>query len=330
MEDEFAFISKITPDQTHQSSLVYGIGDDAAVYRGSSNMDEVVCVDTMVEGIHFRRDTLTPFQIGKKGLTINVSDLAAMGAIPFYYLVSVAVPPSWTEEELTEIYKGMDELAKQYNMDLIGGDTVSIDESLVLTVTVIGRVEQGKALYRSVAKAGDQVFVTGYVGKSAAGLDLLFEKGLNGEFNEKEQFLVNAHQVPIPHIAEGRILADSNKRISLNDVSDGVASEANELAKASDAKFVIEAVELPIHESMRSYSRDKQLKWALFGGEDFVLIGTVPKEHVNEIADEFQKKDLLFKVIGFVEEGPASVYLKESDQFKRLEKHGYNHFQKRG
>nr|WP_273846953.1 thiamine-phosphate kinase [Halalkalibacter alkalisediminis] len=330
MEDEFAFISKISPKQTHQPSLICGIGDDAAVYRGAPNLDEVVCVDTMVEGIHFRRDTLTPFQIGKKGLAINVSDVAAMGAVPAFYLVSIAIPPTWTEEELGEVFKGMDEIAKQHNMDLIGGDTVSIKESLVLTVTVIGRVEKGRGLYRSSAKAGDLIFITGAVGSSAAGLDLLFEKGLNGDFNEKEQILVKSHQEPLPHVAEGRMLAYSQKRIALNDVSDGVASEANEIAEASQVKMIIEADKLPIHEAMNAYPLEKRLKWALFGGEDFVLIGTVPKEEAVELADQFQTQGHLFKIIGFVEAGPASVYIKQDDELKKLKKHGYNHFQKRG
>src|SRR5699024_5967696 len=107
MKDEFAFISNITPTQTYQQDLIKGIGDDAAVYRGSSEMDEVVCVDTMVEGIHFKRTTLSHDQLGKKALAVNISDLAAMGAIPRFYLVSIAIPPSWDEKEVQEIFRGM-------------------------------------------------------------------------------------------------------------------------------------------------------------------------------------------------------------------------------
>ncbi|MDT8862394.1 thiamine-phosphate kinase [Alkalihalobacillus sp. MEB130] len=330
MEDEFAFISKITPEKTYQKSLIRGVGDDAAVYSGSDELEQVICVDTMVEGVHFRRDTLTPFQIGKKGLAINVSDLAAMGAIPTYYLVSIAVPSSWTEQELTEIYRGMKELADIYQMDLIGGDTVSTHDKLVLTVTAIGSIERGRAIYRDQAKPGDQVFVTGYVGGSAAGLELLFEKGVDGIFTEQEQLLVTSHQEPLPHVEAGRIFSKVDKRISLNDVSDGVASEAHELAEASKNRFVIEAEKLPIPQAMNTYSRQKQLEFALFGGEDFVLIGTVPKEDVADLASLFNKKDLRFSVIGFVEEGEPGVFLKEDQQVKKLEKHGYNHFQKRG
>ncbi|WP_332696751.1 thiamine-phosphate kinase [Halalkalibacter lacteus] len=330
MEDEFVFISNITPKRTYQTTLVRGIGDDAAVYSRTENMDEVVCVDTMVEGVHFRRDTLSPVQIGKKGLAINISDLAAMGAIPSYYLVSIAVPPAWTEDELTDLYKGMDELARLYRMDLIGGDTVSTKDALVLTVTAIGIVEKGRARFRDQAEAGDKLFVTGYVGASAAGLDLLFEKTLCGPFTEQEQLLVTAHQEPLPHVNEGRLLATASKRIALNDVSDGVASEAYELAEASGVRLVIEAGSLPIHEAMRKYSRQKQLDWALFGGEDFVLIGTAPESSIKELQAIFHKQGLQFQIIGFVEEGEPSVFLKEEKQLKKIEKHGYNHFQKRG
>lgn len=183
--------------------MIKGIGDDAAVYRGSAEMNEVVCIDTMVEGVHFRQDTLSPFQIGKKALAINMSDLAAMGAIPRSYLVSIAVSPEWSEEKLTEIYRGMSALAKRYGMDLIGGDTVSARAGLTLTVTAIGQVEHGRMLLREYARPGDVVFVTGTVGRSAAGLNLLEKKGMEADFSREEQALVLAHQEPTPQIKVG-------------------------------------------------------------------------------------------------------------------------------
>ncbi len=175
--------------KNYQVSLIKGIGDDAAVYRGSAEMNEVVCIDTMVEGVHFRQDTLSPFQIGKKALAINMSDLAAMGAIPRSYLVSIAVSPEWSEEKLTEIYRGMSALAKRYGMDLIGGDTVSARAGLTLTVTAIGQVEHGRMLLREYARPGDVVFVTGTVGRSAAGLNLLEKKGMEADFHGKSRLL---------------------------------------------------------------------------------------------------------------------------------------------
>ena len=196
-------------------------------------------------------------------------------------------------------------------------------------MTTIGRVERDKALYRNKAKVGDVLFLTGDVGSSAAGLALLLEQGLNGNFNENEQCLVRAHQEPTPHVQQGRLLSTFNKRISLNDVSDGVASEANELAEASNVKITIDADAMPFHESMGCYPRVKRLELALFGGEDFVLIGTIAKEHVNMLRVAFCESNKAFHVIGIVEEGEPGVLLREGNKVTKLKKQGYNHFQNR-
>ncbi|WP_017729465.1 thiamine-phosphate kinase [Halalkalibacterium ligniniphilum] len=326
MKDEFALIRQITPKATKQPSLQVGIGDDAAIYTGSDDYDEVICVDTMVEDIHFRRDTLTPFQIGYKGLAINISDLAAMGALPMYYLVSIAIPRSWTEEEIRAIYKGMHQLGHEYAMDLIGGDTVSTRDKLVLTVTAIGRVETGRKLLRSNAKADDVVFVTGTIGKSAAGLELLFERGLNGSYSEKEQELVKAHQQPSPRVEAGRIFARSGYRLALNDVSDGVGSEANELAEASNVSICIEEDKLPFHPSLTFYSDSKKLKLALFGGEDFELIGTASIQDFRPLQKQCEDVGVQLTEIGYVEKGKAGVSLIQHGKRIVLKKEGYNHF----
>ncbi|WP_088106086.1 thiamine-phosphate kinase [Halalkalibacter urbisdiaboli] len=328
MKDEFAFIERVKPSVTYQSSLVMGIGDDAAVYRGTSDMDDVVCVDTMVEGVHFRRDTLSPQQIGKKALAVNVSDLAAMGASPLYYLVSIAIPPSWEEEDLTEVYQGMHDLAKEYQMDLIGGDTVSTTDALVITVTVIGRVERDRKLFRNQAKAGDIVFVTGNIGGSAAGLHLLFKKGLKGQYSSEEQQLVLTHQEPMPQVKAGRIFAGSFLRISLNDISDGIASEANELAEASNVQIILNLEKLPLHPAMRFYSMEKQLEWALFGGEDFQLIGTIAEENFSLIKNACSVAGIKLTAIGQVECGSPSVIARQGEEVFQLDKKGYNHFRR--
>lgn len=174
--DEFDLIRRITPTETHQRSLVMGIGDDASVYQPHSHCEEVVCVDTMVEHVHFRFDFSTPFEIGFKALAVNVSDIAAMGGAPKYYLVSIAIPPHGDETVVSALYEGMKALADTYQMDLIGGDTVATHSDFVITVTVIGEVPKGKACYRHSAQTGDIVFVTGELGSSAAGLSLLMNE----------------------------------------------------------------------------------------------------------------------------------------------------------
>ncbi len=331
IKDEFDWIKSITPHHFFQKELVTGIGDDAALWSVNENMDQVVCVDTMVEGVHFTKDTLSPYQAGFKALAVNVSDIAAMGGIPQFYLVSIAISPDWKEEELKEIYEGMAELAKTSKMDLIGGDTVSTKGPLVLTVTVIGKVEKGRRVLRSNAKPGDIVFLTGTTGESAAGLHLLLEKTRHAVFTENEKKWIQQHQMPIPHIQQGRILAKSDFRISLNDVSDGIASELNEIAEASRVTIHIERDKLPVSSSLAELKGNDKLNHQLFGGEDYVLVGTAAEVDFLKLAAIFQQHSLPLYEIGKVgEAGKTAVYLlKKNEEPELLAKKGFNHFRER-
>ncbi len=324
VRDEFSFIRSITPTNRFQQQLTIGIGDDAAVYKTSAATEQVVCVDAMVEGIHFRRDTLSPFQIGRKALAINISDLAAMGANPMYYLVTIAVPESWSEYELQDIYAGMNELAELYKMDLIGGDTVSSKDQLVLSVTAIGNVQEGHALKRSSAKPGDVLFVTGPIGKSAAGLELLQQKEIDNSFTDVERSCIRAHQEPEPQISSGTYLASLGKRIALNDVSDGLSSEAMELAEASNVQIVVDQEKLhPILPDLQDVDHSQKLHWLLNGGEDFQLIGTTSEETFAQLQ---KSGSITLFDIGFVRAGNASVIMKSANVETLLAKGGYNHF----
>ncbi|MFK3939058.1 thiamine-phosphate kinase [Alkalihalobacillus sp. NPDC078783] len=329
MKDEFEFIDQIKPASHHQPSLVMGIGDDAAVYASTEGMREVVCVDTMIEGVHFTKDTLSPYQIGRKALAINVSDLAAMGAVPRFYLVSIAIPSLWNDEDLNDLYKGMQELADKWKMDLIGGDTVSAKESLVITVTAIGQVEEAVSLYRNKAAPGDIVFITGTVGSSAAGLGLLLEKGRYASFNKSEAELVFMHQQPEPQVEAGRLCARTQARISLNDISDGVASEASELAVASDVSIYLEADQIPFHPALDEFDKGQKLAFAFNGGEDFQLIGTIEETAFSLFLEDALKAGIQIQRIGKVKEkAEHPVYVTENDQLKPLQKGGFNHFKK--
>ncbi|MDY0410480.1 thiamine-phosphate kinase [Paracerasibacillus soli] len=140
--DEFQFIESIKPIYYKQPSLIKGVGDDAAVIRNTSE-DMVTSVDVFVEGVHFTKQTMRPYHVGYRALAANISDLAAMGALPAFYLVAVTIPKTWHPSEVREVYDGMAELAKMFKMDLIGGDTVS-GKSFSLSITVMGYVEKDK------------------------------------------------------------------------------------------------------------------------------------------------------------------------------------------
>ncbi|PYZ96328.1 thiamine-phosphate kinase [Alteribacter lacisalsi] len=320
MKDEFAFIRSIQPDRHHQPTVVAGIGDDAALYDGEDGWHEIATVDTLAEDIHFSRKTMTPYQTGHRALAVNISDIAAMGGRPVFYLVSVSVPKAgtWREEELQEMYRGMSDLAAKYEMDLIGGDTNATYDKLVVSVTVIGRVEKGVKLLRTNARPGDTVFVTGPVGSSAAGLQLLLDEGLEAE---KENKRAQAHQTPMPQVQAGRIIAGSGLRTALNDISDGLASEAHEIANASGVAMELEWALIP-HELD---GEERQKEWALFGGEDFQLIGCAGENDTEKLRQLFEAEGLKLYPIGTVTEG-TGVWLTDGKERTRLDKGGYNHF----
>ncbi|MDT5262731.1 MAG: thiamine-monophosphate kinase [Acidobacteriota bacterium] len=161
---------------THRSSLVTGIGDDAAVIRQRTGLDTVITTDMLVEGIDFRlgRKWTSARDLGHRSLAVSLSDVAAMGARPRFCLLSVGVPRSlWRGRFLEEFYRGVRELAELYGVQLIGGDTSRTPERVVIDCIVIGEVRRGRALLRSGARAGDRIFVTGTLGGAAAGLKIL-------------------------------------------------------------------------------------------------------------------------------------------------------------
>src|SRR5699024_2642529 len=209
--NEFEFIESIKQPTYHQRGLIKGIGDDAAVFRESTE-DIVTAVDTFVEGIHFSKATLDPYYIGYKVLAANVSDMAAMGAIPCYYLVSIVCPKAYPSDYYAMIFQGMRDFASRYKMDVIGGDTVSGNE-LSISVTVVGTVCQGKARYRHQAEQGDIVFVTGTLGDSQAGLHIL-ENQL--DVKNRSHF-IQKHQRPEPRVQFAKDMKNI-KRLALNDI----------------------------------------------------------------------------------------------------------------
>lgn len=327
MNNEFDWIKSVTPTKKYHSSVEVGIGDDAAIYSHGPNEESVVAVDTMVEGVHFKKETMPIKSIGYKVLAVNLSDLAAMGAKPRYFLVSIAIPKQgWSQEETREIYAGMNELADKWEVDLIGGDTVSTKGPLVLTVTVIGSVEKGKRLLRSNAKPADLLFTTGELGLSAYGLEMLLKTGLEVIEDVSLAPFMKAHQKPEPQLEAGRLFASSGYRVSLNDISDGIANEAKEIAGASDVDIIIDWDKLAIRDEFLEHSLEKQEEWVLYSGEDFQLVGTMSEMDFDKISAVFKEHDLRLYKIGYVEKGNGRVFLERRGNRSTIDKTGYHHF----
>lgn len=319
--DEFSFINAIKQNYYKQSSLIKGIGDDAAVFTQTSK-GIVTAVDTFVEHVHFSKETMSPFHVGYRTLAANISDLAAMGATPAFYLVSIVVPPTWADEDLKDIFQGMNSLAHKHHLDLIGGDTVSGSE-LVITITVIGYVPKDKVRYRHTAQAEDIVFVTGTLGDSQAGLHILQDKGQYID----EDYFIKRHRMPEPKVNFAKRLRHIS-RVTLNDISDGLANEASEIAEASRVNIVLKDDLIPLRSSLSQFSMSLQHKWAYFGGEDFELLGTVARKNWDQVKVIAKQTNTSVTEIGYIEECPVTlgqVYLMKDHKKQRLHKKGYTH-----
>ncbi|HHU19710.1 MAG TPA: thiamine-phosphate kinase [Bacilli bacterium] len=320
--NEFDFIRSIKQSTYRNAATIKGIGDDAAVFRQSYH-DIVTAVDTFVDGVHFSKQTMDPFQIGYRALAANLSDMAAMGANPIAYLVSIVVPPHYSDQDLAEIYRGLDTIAQKYQLDLIGGDTVT-GEQLVLSVTINGAVERDKVRYRHLMKPDDLIFVTGTLGDSAAGLELLLSeqsdiKGAN--------YLIDRHRKPTPRINFAKRLAPID-RIALNDISDGIASELNELAQASHLTIYSNTAKLPVSEPLKQFSRDRQLEYILNGGEDFELVGSVARKDwpiVKQIAKQTETPIVIIGEVIDQETTNGTVWIKNNKVYDKLHSSGYVH-----
>ncbi|MHA7967493.1 thiamine-phosphate kinase [Paenibacillus sp. CAU 1782] len=361
--DEFKAISLWTSDRQSSAwqgkrGVRLGLGDDSASISIRNEIDGIsgeknmlLAMDTMVETVHFNDITMADEDVGYKALAANVSDIAAMGGVPLHALVSVSVPPAYGPERMGRVYDGLYDCAARYGIAVVGGDTTSSPDKLVISVSLTGSVEAGAELRRSGAKPGDKLFLTGPVGMSAAGLHLLLKAGSGNRpvLSEEYRNLVQAHRRPSPSVRAGRLLMASGACTSLNDVSDGLASEAWELAESSGLRLVLEENRLPKSGSMASYGSRcgySPLDWMLYGGEDYVLLGTVAESAANEAASLFRKEGLPFYLIGTAEPGEPGVQLIPAEQrgsgnagvsagggghreYRRaLHKKGYNHFEK--
>src|SRR6185295_14018487 len=245
----------------HPSSLVQGIGDDAAVFKSLAGSDVVVSTDLLVEDVDFRRDTTRPDLLGHKALAVSLSDIAAMGARPRWSLLSIGVPEAVLNSEfLDSFYSGFFELANRFGVMLIGGDLSRTPDKMVIDSILIGETPTAGAVFRSGAKPGDQIFVTGFLGDAAAGLRLL-EQGARlpqksksepstqaTESSEHRQLehLLRRQLQPEPRVGWGLLLGEKQLATSMIDVSDGLSSDLNHLCDESKVGAVVDASKIPI------------------------------------------------------------------------------------
>ena len=274
------------------------IGDDAAAWRQTSACI-VSTTDTMVEGVHFRTDTTPWDELGWKAMTSNSSDVASMGCSPTLALVTLGLRGDIPVGGLGQMYDGMMEACEYAGGAIIGGDVVRSDTFFV-TVALEGVCDTGShVLSRSAARVGDLIGVTGRLGSSAGGLSLLLDAEAGcGVSEEAREHLVEAHNRPMPRVAEGKALREIGVRCAM-DVSDGLTADLGKLCAASSVSAVVEVDRLPADDHLKSAFPDRWSEFALGGGEDYEIVFTAGADVMEAVSERLGEG---IRVIGRIEE----------------------------
>ena len=330
---EFPLIDRIAGIAAiNRPDIIVGIGDDVAVLETQEEGWLLAKVDSQVEGVHFRRETISPFHLGRRSLAINLSDIAAAGGRPQFALVSLALPPSIEVGWVDELYRGLREEGERYGVAIVGGNLARSPGGVFVDVFVLGWVQRPHLLLRSGARPGDQVLVTGTLGDSGAGLSLLSNHSLS-VLAEDREFLLTRHFTPTPRLAEAQVIAGSGKATAMIDLSDGLSSDIGHICDCSHVGVRLWAERLPVSPAARSVARlTGRTPWqlAIMGGEDYELCFTVPAEHVQQlIGGVEQETGTSVTVVGQILAANEGRWLVlEDGKQVPLEAKGWDHFEK--
>ncbi len=329
---EFGLIKRLSKDiKINNSSTIKGIGDDAAVIE-YKNKQTVITTDLLIEGIHFDLSFSPLKHLGYKAVTVNVSDVYAMNAIPKQITVSIAFSNRFPLEAIEELYEGINLACKKYNVDLVGGDTSSSVSGLSISVTAIGEVDKEKVVYRNGAKPNDLICVSGDLGGAYAGLKLLQR--------EKDVFKANPEVQPeltgYDYILERQLKPEARKDIiefldkidvkptSMIDVSDGLSSELLHIAEESNCGIRIYDKKIPIVDDTNKFAEEVLIVptvFAMNGGEDYELLFTISQSDYEQVD---ASPDIT--VIGHITEQSKGNFIIASDGTEiEIEAQGWNH-----
>ena len=323
--NEFELIARLTKSLPTNQNVVIGAGDDCAVLDfGLPDRWLLFKTDAIVEGVHFTRDT-APEKIGHKALARCLSDIAAMAGTPAAALVTIALPQQFDVKFVEAIYTGMNQLAQKHGTAVVGGETTMNPERILISIALLGFVPRGKAVLRSGAKAGDEIFVTGELGGSLAGRHLEFE----------------------PRLAEARWLAENFPVHAMIDLSDGLAGDLRHILKTSRVGAELLKPAIPISHAAKLRARGQARESmaesslpcshehghkpafvaALTDGEDFELLFTVASNDAVKLLDAWKKQfpKLRLRCIGKITAG-ESVTIRDKNTILPLTAHGYVHF----
>jgi thiamine-monophosphate kinase len=306
-------------------NLVDGIGDDCAVWRAESGR-VLAKVDCQVQNVHFNLDIIDWHDLGWKALAVNLSDIAAMGGRPRYALVSLGLPLQTEVEDVVSLYRGMLELARITGTAIVGGN-MSGSEMVFIDVNVIGVAgnKEGSYMKRSAAEPGDRIAVTGWLGSSAAGLEMLSKK-LKFE-DSVSSFLKESFARPEPRLEEGLLLVKKGVECGI-DISDGLLADLGHICQASRVGAVLKLERLPIRSEVQMAFGSSSLEMALAGGEDYQLLFTAKPEVMQKVQKSCQYPVTVIGQIQAAKAGEVRV-LDQKGKIYHPHKSGWDHFKSR-
>lgn len=317
---EFDIIERFFDQKSYQrKDVVLGVGDDCAITRVPEGLSLAITTDTLVNGVHFPIDT-PPEAVAHKALAVNLSDLAAMGAEPAWFSLSLSLPDV-DENWLEAFSRSLFELSQYYSIQLIGGDTVQ--GPMAITITAQGFVPNDGPLTRSGAKPGDLIYVTGSLGDAGVGLDI--HQGKRTANEQCANFLINRLHYPAPRLLAGTAL----RRIASSciDLSDGVAKDIQHIIKRSDCGARIQVDKLPLSIALKeAVDAQEAYSYALSAGDDYELMFTVSEENKGTLDIALANANISATCIGHITGAKGKLELRFEDEAYEPLRSGFEHF----
>ena len=304
----------------HNFKLLVDAGDDTAAWS-CGGATELYTTDTAVDGVHFTAATTSWYDLGWKITAANLSDIASMGGLPLYALITLGLPPDTEIEELKSLYQGMVELGNEHGMSFVGGDTVR--SPVVFVTEALTGICDGDPMLRSTAKGGELVGVTGYLGSSAGGLEIAMKHlPVHGE---AAQYLMAAHSRPEPCIPQGRVLSRHGIRTAM-DISDGLIEDLSKLCQSSGVAARLESDKIPIHPLLKEMFPERYMDMALGGGEDYQLLFMAPGPLMEQVLPMLPPPATVIGEITEGEIGQVEVVDSKTGECLNISHGGWDHF----
>ena len=322
---EFGLINRVRKWMpSSDSALVRGIGDDVAVME-LRNSILLATTDVLIEGFHFERSWTDPYRLGKKSLAVNLSDIAAMGGTPRYFLISLGLPKHLPLSFISRFYFGLKETAKRYRVNLVGGNT-SLSEKMMITICLLGEGRKKELLFRNGARVGDEMFVSGTLGDSALGLKILKKKGPR----KGPRRLIERHLSPCPRVELGQAIARHRCATAMIDISDGLLSDTRHIMEESNVGAMIWEDRIPLSPSYRRasamYSKNP-VHMALSGGEDYELLFTAPPQKRGKISSLSRSLKIPITCVGkILPKAKKLTIVREDGKTYIPSRFGFDHF----